>query len=142
MQVCLNPFGTGQCLSTKVPVSISIDVYCLNPFRAGQCLSTDTILTLGAGKAVSIPLEQGNVFRRGDTTGSWLRQKRLNPFRAGQCLSTQARYITASFARLNPFGTGQCLSTSSTLGTAMDIVGLNPFGTGQCLSTRIQILNC
>ena len=38
---CLNPFGTGQCLSTT--------------FNAGI-----TILD----SAVSIPLEQGNVFRQ------------------------------------------------------------------------------
>ena len=35
----LNPFGTGQCLSTKLMV-MSIKNTCLNPFGTGQCLST------------------------------------------------------------------------------------------------------
>ena len=109
----LNPFGTGQCLSTVgLAVESSADVG-LNPFGTGQCLPT-TIMSqfkLGstssqslwnravssdAGKfynanpelVVSIPLEQGSVFRQ----------------RKGQ--------FPKSLARLNPFGTGQCLPTA------------------------------
>ena len=62
-------------------------IACLNPFGTGQCLST---LSDGKGyvHCVSIPLEQGNVFRQAikenfDTADS------LNPFGTGQCLSTQ-----------------------------------------------------
>ena len=38
-EVGLNPFGTGQCLST-VTVLDSVEPTGLNPFGTGQCLST------------------------------------------------------------------------------------------------------
>ena len=83
---CLNPFGTGQCLSTQgtfnkkrfSPVSIPLEqgnVFrlrlrtnitqktCLNPFGTGQCLSTVLRKKNRSVWRVSIPLEQGNVFR-------------------------------------------------------------------------------
>ena len=37
---------------------------------------------------VSIPLEQGNVFRHNINLNAW-RLKSLNPFGTGQCLSTE-----------------------------------------------------
>ena len=108
--ICLNPFGTGQCLSTEVPdwtvpssiVSIPLEqgsvfrqkcqiglcrpqlsqslwnravsfdiqtggkfetIACLNPFGTGQCLSTDSLAEIASNLDVSIPLEQGSVFR-------------------------------------------------------------------------------
>ena len=61
-EVGLNPFGTGQCLST-VTVLDSVEPTGLNPFGTGQCLSTDTDLAYWNMRDVSIPLEQGNVFR-------------------------------------------------------------------------------
>ena len=36
---CLNPFGTGQCLSTRHEVKERLQKR-LNPFGTGQCLST------------------------------------------------------------------------------------------------------
>ena len=42
---------------------MSRKVKCLNPFGTGQCLSTDTIESVSESAFVSIPLEQGNVFR-------------------------------------------------------------------------------
>ena len=36
----LNPFGTGQCLSTTVNSTEAAVQGCLNPFGTGQCLST------------------------------------------------------------------------------------------------------
>ena len=36
----LNPFGTGQCLSTEIDDDIKSALNCLNPFGTGQCLST------------------------------------------------------------------------------------------------------
>ena len=83
----LNPFRAGQCLST-VSLKKRAESKCLNPFRAGQCLSTlgetktvnttdrsqslssramsfDTIPNgVSAVAEVSIPFEQGNVFRQ------------------------------------------------------------------------------
>ena len=37
--------------------------FCLNPFGTGQCLSTCLVNLIETLKIVSIPLEQGNVFR-------------------------------------------------------------------------------
>ena len=62
--VCLNPFGTGQCLST-LHAEIYKDVQeSLNPFGTGQCLSTEWLEFIQDQITVSIPLEQGNVFRQ------------------------------------------------------------------------------
>ena len=36
----LNPFRSGQCLSTNSTESAVKGIVCLNPFRSGQCLST------------------------------------------------------------------------------------------------------
>ena len=88
---CLNPFGTGQCLST---LNLLRDANLgLNPFGTGQCLSTLSFMD-GNGKwmVVSIPLEQGSVFRL-----------------MGLCK------VLRDLIRLNPFGTGQCLSTAQGL---------------------------
>ena len=60
---CLNPFGTGQCLSTQgtfnkkrfSPVSI--------PLEQGNVFRPNYAEELAAQDDVSIPLEQGNVFR-------------------------------------------------------------------------------
>ena len=39
----LNPFGTGQCLSTENDwIEFDLET-CLNPFGTGQCLSTGRI---------------------------------------------------------------------------------------------------
>ena len=37
---CLNPFGTGQCLTTLNAASTIKRKKCLNPFGTGQCLTT------------------------------------------------------------------------------------------------------
>ena len=37
--LCLNPFRSGQCLSTR-EVQVFENQLRLNPFRSGQCLST------------------------------------------------------------------------------------------------------
>ena len=84
----LNPFGTGQCLSTMKNYAVKACSIRLNPFGTGQCLSTFWSF-------------------------SHLRPfLSLNPFGTGQCLSTyDANPELVRKARLNPFGTGQCLST-------------------------------
>ena len=60
----LNPFGTGQCLSTWYCRGLCSTYWGLNPFGTGQCLST--IMSI----------------RGLFSTSS------LNPFGTGQCLST------------------------------------------------------
>ena len=59
----LNPFRAGRCLSTileKIALSVAMG---LNPFRAGRCLSTNTLELKKIAEQVSIPFEQGDVFR-------------------------------------------------------------------------------
>ena len=60
---CLNPFGTGQCLSTESKEFKFLILKSLNPFGTGQCLSTESAVKGTVEAGVSIPLEQGNVFR-------------------------------------------------------------------------------
>ena len=52
-------------------------------------MSFDRFIMFGLNTAirVSIPFDQGNVFRREQCKHSHA-QQRLNPFRSGQCLST------------------------------------------------------
>ena len=66
---------------------------CLNPFETGQCLSTFLKFIVLIVLRVSIPLEQGNVFRH-------------------YCC-----YWFCFYYCLNPFGTGQCLSTDRKMTT-------------------------
>ena len=60
----------------------------LNPFGTGQCLSTP-LTKLVCEWFVSIPLEQGNVFRLVTPTIKTRLLIGLNPFGTGQCLSTE-----------------------------------------------------
>ena len=53
-------------------------------------MSFDTLKDVSetAKSCVSIPFEQGNVFRHNYWSGVHQEMESLNPFRAGQCLST------------------------------------------------------
>ena len=63
--ISLNPFGTGQCLPTSCQTAYQIDQFGLNPFGTGQCLPTKmAVCRIEHGIIVSIPLEQGSVFRQ------------------------------------------------------------------------------
>ena len=84
---CLNPFGTGQCLSTLLLIQLKLQYKGLNPFGTGQCLSTEDAVKGIVSLGVSIPLEQGNVFRLGGFE-ELNKLEGLNPFGTGQCLST------------------------------------------------------
>ena len=82
----LNPFGTGQCLSTQLK---------------GQELIFAT---------VSIPLEQGSVFRHSE----WANQQKVRSQSLwNRAASFDHIHIgrRRTVKSLNPFGTGQCLST-------------------------------
>ena len=45
--ICLNPFGTGQCLSTNIKFTKNLHLKSLNPFGTGQCLSTMCMVNMG-----------------------------------------------------------------------------------------------
>ena len=59
---CLNPFGTGQCLSTKLS---SVNAVALSQSLWNRAVSFDVypIASKTNAGVVSIPLEQGSVFR-------------------------------------------------------------------------------
>ena len=86
------------------------------PLEQGYVFRPDWHDNTLSEQIVSIPLEQGNVFRLCKCVtvqSGWS----LNPFGTGQCLSTNRRASCSGLSRLNPFGTGQCLSTVLTKGT-------------------------
>ena len=78
-----------RAMSFDIILRLHLDhvISCLNPFGTGQCLSTQGTFNKKRFSPVSIPLEQGNVFRLRLRTN--ITQKTcLNPFGTGQCLST------------------------------------------------------
>ena len=84
---------------------------------------------------VSIPFEQGDVFRLDPETGA----EAKNP---SQSLSNRAMFfdeiiMTTLFNAngLNPFRTGRCFSTNRIMADSAEKFGLNPFRTGRCFST-------
>ena len=87
--LCLNPFGTGQGLSTKKTLLHCQKTLRLNPFGTGRGLSTIKYHPDRNPTGVSIPLEQGRVFRPIHVTIDGV-TKCLNPFGTGRGLSTEA----------------------------------------------------
>ena len=61
----LNPFGTGQCLTTHSVLLLSSQINSLNPFGTGQCLTTTASQLMDISDLC------------------------LNPFGTGQCLTTE-----------------------------------------------------
>ena len=51
--LCLNPFRSGQCLSTSSVLVRTAQQIGLNPFRSGQCLSTSTEFAIATRTAQS-----------------------------------------------------------------------------------------
>ena len=83
----LNPFGTGQCLSTKKENKLLLKELVSIPLEQGNVFRLKTEEREFLIGLVSIPLEQGNVFRL-DLLLHLLLGYCLNPFGTGQCLST------------------------------------------------------
>ena len=135
MDGCLNPFGTGQCLSTDGAVQ---SVAGFNPSQSlwNRAVSFDcTRFEVLRDSEVSIPLEQGSVFRQQINLLSQ-QQKGLNPFGTGQCLSTTSTIMVFKRSIVSiPLEQGSVFRPYGD-GTLPGIwYSLNPFGTGQCLST-------
>ena len=92
----LNPFRAGRCLSTIM------ENFDLNDFLESQSLSSRAMSfdyyvyqNFIQQYYVSIPFDQGNVFRHLLCLVSTTQFVGLNPFRAGRCLSTE--FLKASF---------------------------------------------
>ena len=158
----LNPFRAGRCLSTLTQLQLSFQSVCLNPFRAGRCLSTvKRAENLDVDLPVSIPFEQGDVFRlklwahiingsyvsipfeQGDVFRPNVLKKRRNMSRESQSLSSRAMSFDLlsllgdllCLSSLNPFRAGRCLSTLRARRKYKKLLKLNPFRAGRCLST-------
>ena len=61
---CLNPFGTGQCLSTKIRETKYAVIMSQSLWNRAMSFDKMVIERKELDRIVSIPLEQGNVFRR------------------------------------------------------------------------------
>ena len=69
----LNPFGTGRGLSTHSLLLRLLLQDGLNPFGTGRGLSTTAVRVKEVTPEVSIPLEQGGVFRQKEIVNlGWL----------------------------------------------------------------------
>ena len=59
----LNPFGTGQCLTTEIKAKVDDNVNVSIPLEQGNVLRLKDKVNYKMPEFVSIPLEQGNVLR-------------------------------------------------------------------------------
>ena len=137
----LNPFGTGQCLTTALELSEKQRKGRLNPFGTGQCLTTMNGLKIHTVYVVSIPLEQGSVLRQAFDhcfTNPAMSQSLWNRAVSYDGLTVLHQLLVSC---LNPFGTGQCLTTLNAASTIKRKKCLNPFGTGQCLTTKSPVMH-
>ena len=82
------PLEQGSVLRQKLCHQQKFSICCLNPFGTGQCLTTEPNLRNKRSTNVSIPLEQGSVLRPLKTRLEVPSRQGLNPFGTGQCLTT------------------------------------------------------
>ncbi|VEI57495.1 Uncharacterised protein [Pasteurella multocida] len=131
---CLNPFGTGLCLSTQNPKVVGFGYWSQSLWNRAMSFDINDKQKTNKFK-VSIPLEQGYVFRhiivtklkeRGMSQSLWNRAMSFDDYidTTTQCGTSQSlwnramsfdnypRGIIEQFRSLNPFGTGLCLSTA------------------------------
>ena len=132
----LNPFRTGRCLSTLLLVLVLLNHGRLNPFRTGRCLSTRSRNRSGSEKSVSIPFEQGDVFRlharacTGMVSMSQSLSNRAMSFDETKTVNTTDSDWSQSLSNRAMFFDGGVISLSE------PYTRLNPFRTGRCFSTR------
>ena len=105
--ICLNPFRAGRCLSTiKSYVNITLEPEVSIPFEQGDVFRPNNNKEVGELCLVSIPFEQGDVFRRCILSRRLGCIVRLNPFRAGRCLSTAFQELLNTLTVSIPFEQG------------------------------------
>ena len=81
------------------------------PLEQGNVFRQKTVKLHGTDKKVSIPLEQGNVFR--PKLPLWCKFQNVSiPLEQGNVFRLYTPFYYVADASLNPFGTGQCLSTA------------------------------
>ena len=110
--VSLNPFGTGQCLPTHSSALLLNLSPVSIPLEQGSVFRLANVGGLGRLGEVSIPLEQGSVFRRLAEIASNLDEGVSIPLEQGSVFRLCITLNGYPRSRLNPFGTGQCLPTA------------------------------
>ena len=108
----------------------------LNPFRAGRCLSTSFIIIIMEIYYVSIPFEQGDVFRQIMTTQLFNKTESQSLSSRAMSFDRLLKKMILKVICLNPFRAGRCLSTFSSIYHFSSRYCLNPFRAGRCLSTK------
>ena len=113
-----------------------MSIFCLNPFGTGQCLTTGNGVLIQLLERVSIPLEQGNVLRRrkgrkvkgraSKSQSLWNRAMSYDQLK--QFIKRKKHVSQSLWNRAMSYDEGYIL-------TIKPIKCLNPFGTGQCLTT-------
>ena len=135
-KLSLNPFGTGQCLTTAKDKQMSNREESLNPFGTGQCLTTQRekalIYSLSQSlwnRAVSYDLELSDKQRKGQLSQS-LWNRAVSYDEITRTNGSASRKSQSLWNRAVSYDDGSV----STIGIQ---IGLNPFGTGQCLTTAV-----
>ena len=111
------------------------------PFDQGNVFRLRVLCIRVEKGQVSIPFDQGNVFRHTISSLFSTVSDVSIPFDQGNVF----RHIEGAQAKLNsslnPFRSGQCLSTIKNSERWKYNIGLNPFRSGQCLSTKDMVVN-
>ena len=126
----------------RLNINQALNVLNLPQSLSSRAMSFDlkNFYLINLGEQVSIPFEQGDVFRLLFMAIVPKLSTSLNPFRAGRCLSTGSMVLSLLFVNsLNPFRAGRCLSTLSLLWRFIMSISLNPFRAGRCLSTEAEM---
>ena len=84
-----NPFGTGRCLSTKEWRKYQIAGMFQSLWNRAVSFDSSSYCYWVISSCVSIPLEQGGVFRLHTEYFQTITQISFNPFGTGRCLSTK-----------------------------------------------------
>ena len=100
------------------------------PFEQGDVFRPTTWLKRQSSRIVSIPFEQGDVFRQ-HLKRQTQRSLGLNPFRAGRCLSTSDFVITLPYGIVSiPFEQGDVFRLCSPFKTSKSRLVSIPFEQG------------
>ena len=119
----------GQSVCNRKLLPVSI------PLEQGGVFRRKTSGTDGRSKRVSIPLEQGGVFRPQSGQLSKRRYESQSLWNRAGSFDRKRMSFLLQLKSLNPFGTGRGLSTMKKLFVMKSVSCLNPFGTGRGLST-------
>ena len=110
------------------------------PFEQGDVFRPKSLDYAYHWHRVSIPFEQGDVFRHyiGTVTSD---DNGLNPFRAGRCLSTFWHWLFKRYSRSQSLSSRAMSFDKKSASIFCTKRGLNLFRAGRCLSTLAENLS-